>query len=46
MSITLSVKAFGFASSPRGGATGVPVLAVLDELSFSKPKKKVLRCLG
>ena len=28
------------------GATGVPVLVLLDELSFSEPKTEVLRCLG
>ena len=28
------------------GATGVPVLVLLDELSFSKLETEVLRCLG
>ena len=28
------------------GATGVPVLVLLDELGFSKPETEVLRCLG
>ena len=30
----------------RRGATGVPVLVLLDELGFSKPETEVLRCLG
>ena len=34
------------ASSPSRGATGVPVLVLLDEQSFLKPEKEVLRCLG
>ena len=34
------------ASSPDRGATGVPVLVLLDELGFSKPETEVLRCLG
>ena len=34
------------ASSPNRGATGVPVLVLLDELGFSKPETEVLRCLG
>ena len=33
-------------SSPSRGATGEPVLAVLDEQSFLEPKNEVLRCLG
>ena len=43
---TSQSKHFGLASSPIRGATGVPVLVLLDELSFSKPKTEVLRCLG
>ena len=43
---TSQSKPFGFASSPDRGATGVPVLAVLDEQSFLEPKNGVLRCLG
>ena len=31
---------------PDRGATGVPVLVLLDELGFSKPETEVLRCLG
>ena len=43
---TSQSKPFGFASSPIRGATGVPVLVLLDELGFSKPETEVLRCLG
>ena len=34
---TSQSKPFGFASSPIRGATGVPVLVLLDELSFLNP---------
>ena len=33
-------------SSPDRGATGVPVLALLDELGISRSETEVLRCLS
>ena len=38
--------AFGSPAPLSRGATGVPVLVLLDEQSFLEPKNKVLRCLG
>ena len=42
----LSVTLARDSSPDRGGATGVPVLALLDELGISRSETEVLRCLG